>query len=412
MSTTLRQQRHVVAACYLGWTLDAFDFFIMVFVLGNIAREFGTTVTTVTWAITLTLFMRALGAWIFGRIADRFGRRPTLIANVLCYSVLEFASGWAPDLAIFLILRGLYGIAMGGEWGVGASLTMESIPKSWRGPVSGLLQAGYPSGYLLASLLYWVAFPYVGWRGLFMLGAAPALLVLYIRRSVPESQSWQARQAAGPRPPILQVLRQHAVLAVYAVLMMTAFNFYSHGTQDLYPRFLQAQHHFDRNQVTAIAVAYNIAAILGGLSLGSLSQHFGRRRMIVTAALVSLPVIPLWAFATTAFWLGVGACLMQFCVQGAWGIIPAHLNELSPPDIRATFPGFTYQLGNLLASPNATIQAAIAASLAGDYRWPLAGVAGIVAVVIAVLVALGREARHIDMQHAEAVAHAHGSAVS
>jgi len=399
MTLTGRQQRHVVLACYLGWTLDAFDFFIMVFVLGDIARTFATDVTAVTWAITLTLAMRALGAWVFGRVADRFGRRPTFIVNVLVYSVLEFASGFSPSLGVFILLRALYGIAMGGEWGVGASLTMESVPASWRGPVSGLLQAGYPTGYLLASVLYWIAASAVGWRGLFMLAALPALLlVFYIARAVPESPDWaRRRDMSGHAVPILKVLRAHLPLTIYAVAMMTAFNFYSHGTQDLYPQFLKAQHHLDTGAVASIAIAYNVAAIIGGISFGALSQRIGRRTAIIAAALLSLPVIPLWAFAGTPLWLGVGAFLMQFFVQGAWGVIPAHLNELSPPEIRGTFPGFTYQIGNLLAAANATIQSAIAGSLGGDYSWPLAGVAAIVAVAIAVLVTFGREARHTRM---------------
>ncbi len=398
MPATLTQQRHVVAAAYLGWTLDAFDFFIMVFVLTDIAKEFGTDITAVTWAITLTLAMRALGAWIFGRIADRFGRRPTLMIDVLLYSILEFASGFAPSLTVFIILRALFGIAMGGEWGVGASLTMETIPPRWRGFVSGLLQAGYPSGYLLASIMYWVAYPHVGWRGLFMLGAAPALLVLYIRRSVPESPDWERRAGTQQnRTPIWQVIRRNAGLSVYAIVMMTAFNFFSHGTQDLYPTFLKVQHKLDTAQISEIAIVYNIGAMLGGLTFGALSQRIGRRLAIVIAAVLALPVIPLWAFSTTPVMLAVGAFLMQVCVQGAWGVIPVHLNELSPPEIRGTFPGVTYQLGNLLASANATIQSAIAANMGGNYAVALAGTAGIVAIVIAVLVAVGREARNANM---------------
>jgi SHS family lactate transporter-like MFS transporter len=395
---TASQQRHVVAAAFLGWSLDALDFFIMVFVFGDIAKEFGIEVTTVTWAITLTLAMRPLGALIFGRLADRFGRRPTLMANVLIYSLLGFASGFAPNFLVFILLRGLYGVAMGGEWGVGASLTMESIPARWRGPVSGMLQAGYPTGYLFASILYWVAFPLVGWRGLFMIGALPALLVVYIRSSVPESPDWQRRQTQ-PRISALDVLRRNAKLAVYAVLMMTAFNFFSHGTQDMYPRFLQAQHKFDHGTVAAIAIIYNIGAILGGIGFGTLSQRIGRRRAIVIAALLAIPVIPLWAFSSTPVLLGLGAFLMQICVQGAWGVIPAHLNELSPPEIRGTFPGVTYQLGNLLASANATIQSSIAVAMGGNYSWALGGTVLIVALTISLLVGFGHEARHVTMGH-------------
>ncbi len=395
-------QKHVVAACFLGWTLDAFDFFIMVFVIGDVAQAFGTDRATVGWAITLTLAMRALGAFVFGRLADRFGRRPVLIANVLAFSVLEFATGFAPTLAVFMLLRGLYGIAMGGEWGIGASLTMESIPARWRGTVSGLLQAGYPTGYLLASLLYWIFHGAVGWRGMFMLGAAPALLVLYIRRNVPESPDWQKRRHTAARVDLRAVLRRHLSLAIYAVVMMTAFNFFSHGTQDLYITFLQKEHHFDAGTVTAIAVTYNIGAILGGLLFGTISQHIGRRVTIVIAAVLSIPVIPLWAFSQTPYHLAVGAFLMQVCVQGAWGIIPAHLNELSPGEIRATFPGFVYQLGNFIAASNVPIQFAIASANGGNLTWGLALVAGVVAVVIAILVGFGPEARHVRMGHERA----------
>jgi SHS family lactate transporter-like MFS transporter len=401
---TRRQQKHVVAACYLGWTLDAFDFFIMVFVLRDIAASFASSLTAITWAITLTLAMRPVGAFIFGRIADRFGRRPTLMANVLMYSVLEFASGFAPTLTVFILLRGLYGVAMGGEWGVGASLTMESVPARWRGTVSGILQAGYPSGYLLASLLY-IAEPWLGWRGMFMVGAAPALLVLYIRRNVPESPDWQARGTrTTPRAAFGTILRRHLPLTIYAVVLMTAFNFFSHGTQDLYPSaFLGVQHKLSHGSIVSIAIIYNIGAILGGLAFGTLSQFIGRRAAIVLAALLSLPVIYLWAFSVTPVNLALGAFLMQICVQGAWGVIPAHLNELSPPDIRATFPGVTYQLGNLLAAGNATIQSSIADHMNHNYSWALAGVAGTVAIVIAILIGFGREARDMRMGGERAV---------
>ncbi|GAN76255.1 MFS transporter [Acidisphaera rubrifaciens] len=401
MNDRLKAQRHVVAACYLGWTLDAFDFFILIFVLKQVAASFHTTLTPITWAIFLTLLLRVIGSVIFGRLADRYGRRPTLMANVLIYAALEFATGFAPTLTVFLILRGLYGIAMGGEWGVGASLTMESIPDSWRGPVSGILQAGYPSGYLLASLLNY-AEPLLGWRGMFMVGAAPALLVLYIRSSVPESPDWTARTEAERRAPILDVLRRHLPLTIYAVAMMTAFNFFSHGTQDLYPSaFLAGQHGFDPATVSTIAVVYNVGAILGGLFFGTLSQRIGRRMAIVIAALLSLAAIPLWAFAGAPVWIGLGAFLMQFCVQGAWGVVPAHLNELSPAEVRGTFPGLVYQLGNFIASGNATIQASIGAHMGHDYRWALAGVAGAAGLVIAVVVGSGREARHVTMRRAD-----------
>jgi MFS transporter, SHS family, lactate transporter len=385
-------QKHVVAACFLGWTLDAFDFFLMVFVLKSIAQEFNTDVTEVTVAILLTLAMRPIGAFLFGRAADRWGRRPTLMVNVLFYSVIEFASGFAPSLTALLVLRAIYGVAMGGEWGVGASLTMESIPPHARGFVSGLLQSGYPTGYFLASIVYGSLYQYIGWRGMFMVGVLPALLVFYIRRTVPESPTWKPTTA---RSNTLAVLKSHWRLGIYAVLLMTAFNFFSHGTQDLYPTFLQVQHGFSPHEVGLIAVIYNIGAIIGGISFGSMSERFGRRRIVIIASLLSLAVLPLWAFSTTAVWLATGAFLMQIMVQGAWGVIPVHLNELSPNDARGTFPGFVYQLGNLLASVNATLQAAIASHYGGDYAFALALVAGLVAIVIAALTALGTEARGV-----------------
>src|SRR5246127_317828 len=367
-------QKHVVAASFLGWTLDAFDFFLMVFVLKDIAQEFSTDITSVTVALLLTLAMRPVGAYLFGRAADRWGRRPTLMVNILLYSFIEFASGFAPSLTVLLVLRAIFGIAMGGEWGVGASLTMESIPPHARGFVSGLLQSGYPTGYFLASIVYALLFQYIGWRGMFMVGVVSALLVFHIRRSVPESPSWRPMAAEGGT---LQVLKAHWRLGIYAVVLMTAFNFFSHGTQDLYPTFLQVQHKFSPHEVGLIAVIYNIGAIIGGISFGSLSEYFGRGRIIIIATVLSLFVLPLWAFSTSAVWLAVGAFLMQVMVQGAWGVIPVHLNELSPDEARGTFPGFTYQLGNLIASVNATLQAEIAGRTGGNYSLALAAVAGI-----------------------------------
>jgi SHS family lactate transporter-like MFS transporter len=387
------EQKHVVAATFLGWTLDAFDFFLLVFVLRDIAKEFTTDIAAVTWAITLTLAMRPIGAYIFGRAADRWGRRPTLMIDVLLYSAIEFASGFSPNLTVLLVLRAVFGIAMGGEWGVGASLTMESIPPHARGFVSGLLQSGYPTGYFLASIVYGLLFQYIGWRGMFMIGVIPALLVFYIRRSVPESPSWRPTMARSSNT--WTVLQSHWRLGLYAIVLMTAFNFFSHGTQDLYPTFLQIQHKMSPHEVGLIAVIYNIGAIIGGISFGSLSERFGRRRTIILAAVLSLVVLPLWAFSTSAVWLAIGAFLMQVMVQGAWGVIPVHLNELSPDEARGTFPGFTYQVGNLIASINATLQAGIAIHYGNDYGFALALVAGIVAVAIVILAALGVEAKGV-----------------
>jgi len=393
------EQRHVVAASFLGWTLDAFDFFLMVFILKDIAAEFGTQITSVTVAILLTLAMRPIGAFIFGRAADHWGRRPTLMVDVLAYSIIEFASGFAPSLTALLILRALYGIAMGGEWGVGASLTMETIPPKARGFVSGLLQSGYPTGYFIASAVYALLFSTIGWRGMFMVGVIPALLVLYIRRTVPESPSW--RRVPTARGGTLAVIKSHWRIGIYAVILMTAFNFFSHGTQDLYPTFLQVEHGLSPHAVGIIAAIYNIGAIVGGIVCGSLSEKFGRRRMIVICSLLSLPIIPLWAFSNSAAMLALGAFLMQVMVQGAWGVVPAHLNELSPDSARGTFPGLVYQLGNLLASANATIQAGIAVHNGNNYGFALALVAGIVAVVIALLTVFGSEAKGVAFGRAD-----------
>jgi SHS family lactate transporter-like MFS transporter len=399
------EQRNVTIAAYLGWTLDAFDFFLMVFVLKDIAAEFHTKIPDVALALTLTLAMRPVGALIFGRLADKFGRRPTLMVNIACYSLLELLSGFSPNLATLLVLRALFGVAMGGEWGVGSALTMETIPPKARGFVSGLLQAGYPSGYLLASIVFGVLYPIIGWRGMFFVGVVPALLVLYIRSNVPESPAFKKLEQMQARPGLLATLKKNWVLSIYAIILMTAFNFFSHGTQDLYPTFLREQHHFDPHTVSLIAIALNIGAIVGGLFFGSMSEKIGRRRAICIAALIALPVLPLWAFSSGAVMLAVGAFLMQISVQGAWGVIPVHLNEISPDEIRATFPGLVYQLGNLIASVNATMQASFAANNGNNYALALAVVAGTASVVIAVFILFGRERRGIDMtRSAEQVA--------
>ncbi len=390
-----KEQKHVVAASYLGWTLDAFDFFLLVLVLTDIAKDFGVSVKTLSWAITLTLAMRPVGAFLFGRLADRFGRRPIMMIDVLLYASLAFASAFAPNVVVFFVLRGLFGVAMGGEWGIGGSLTMESIPAHSRGVVSGILQAGYPSGYLLASIAYGVLFPSLGWRGLFMVGIAPALLVLYIRRHVPESPGWSREHAKAGT--IVNVLRAHWRLAIYAILLMTCFNFFSHGTQDLYPTFLKVDHGFKPHVIAMIQVIYNIGGIVGGLTFGSLSQIFGRRRMIIAAALLSLAALPLWAFAATPMLLALGAFLIQFMVQGCWGIIPAHLNELSPPEARGTFPGVVYQLGNLFAAVNAPLQVALAIAY-GSYGVSLALIAAASAIMVAIFAFAGGEAKEVDMR--------------
>jgi MFS transporter, SHS family, lactate transporter len=396
-------QRNVVIAAYLGWTLDAFDFFLMVFMFKDISAELHSSMQVVATAVLLTLAMRPVGAFLFGRLADRFGRKPTLMWNILAYSVLEIASGFAPSMSTLLVVRALFGIAMGGEWGVASALTMETIPAAARGAVSGLLQTGYASGYLLASLCVYLFYDRLGWRYMFMLGAAPAILVFFIRRGVEESPAWMEGKSLA-RPQLWQILRREWKLVVYTVLLMTAFNFFSHGSQDAYPTFLKVQHRFDTHVVSLLTAISQIGAICGGLSFGYLSERIGRRRGIMIAALIALPALPFWAFGTTPLVLAAGAFAMQVSVQGAWGVIPVHLNELSPPEIRATFPGFVYQLGNLLAAVNLNLQVAIAEAHGNDYGIAMAAVAGTVVLAILVLVAWGPERRGIPMNSAQRLA--------
>jgi MFS transporter, SHS family, lactate transporter len=395
----------VVIASFLGWMLDAFDFFLVVFVLKRLAIDFGTDITEVTWGITATLALRPLGALAFGRLADRFGRRPALIGSILLYSLMELATAFAPSLGVFVLLRALYGIAMGGEWGIGASLTFESVPVRARGLVSGILQAGYPCGYLLAAVVFGLVFPQIGWRGMFVVGAVPALLAVYIFRSVPESQTWLSGRRHAPRRSLRSQLREHWPLALYAIVLMTCFNFFSHGTQDLYPTLLSVQRGFSTGTISLIAVIYNVGAICGGLVFGALSTRVGRRRSIALAAALSLGVLPFWAYATHPAAVAAGAFAMQFMVQGAWGVVPVHLNELSPAGLRATFPGVVYQMGNLLASCNATLQAGIAAASAHsghpDYARALTLVSAAVAALLVALALWGPERRNQSFAAAE-----------
>ena len=388
-------QRSAIWASYLGWTLDAFDYFLMVFMFSAIAKEFGTDVKSVSQAVFLTLAARPIGAFCFGWLAERFGRRPVLMADIILFSVLELASGFAPSLTSLLVLRFLFGIAMGGEWGLGASLVMESIPARLRGPVSGLLQSGYPSGFFVASIVYYLLFDTIGWRGMFMVGVAPALLVLLIRMHVKESPVFEARRGKPQVNPVTELLG-HWKIALYLVVLMTAFNFFSHGTQDLYPTFLQKQHHFDTHTTGVLSAVMNLGAIVGGIGFGIWSERIGRKRAIIIASLLALPVIPLWGFSSTPLLLGLGGFLMQIAVQGAWGIVPVHLNELSPPLARSLFPGFAYQLGNLIASKNAPIQAGFAESHGNNYALALALMCGTMAIAIALWTAIGPERPHAD----------------
>ncbi|WP_426761939.1 MFS transporter [Hafnia paralvei] len=385
------QQRNVAIASFLSWTLDAFDFFILVFLLSDIAAAFHVGMEQVTLAILLTLAVRPIGALLFGRAAEKYGRRPILMVNILFFSIFELLSAAAPSLTTFLVLRVLYGVAMGGIWGVASSLAMETIPDRSRGLMSGIFQAGYPFGYLLAAVVYGSLFELVGWRGMFVIGAIPIVLLPFIYFKVPESPVWLAARERKEITALLPVLKSHWKLCIYLVLLMAAFNFFSHGTQDMYPAFLKIQHGFDPKTVSIIAISYNIASIIGGVFFGVLSEKIGRKKAIIIAAALALPVIPLWAFSGGSLMLGIGAFLMQFMVQGAWGVIPTYLNELVPANTRAVLPGFVYQLGNLIASVNATLQATIAESHGQNYGLAMAIIAGSVAVVIIVLISFGRD---------------------
>lgn len=550
-----RPQRAAFVASLLGWSLDAFDFFTLVFVVSDIAKAFDAKVSTVSLAIALTLMARPVGAFLFGWLADRYGRRPVLMINVLLFAGLAFASGFAPTLPVLIGIRLLFGIAMGGEWGVGSSLAMESIPPKSRGVVSGFLQGGYPFGYLLASLAY-LFIDHIGWRGMLMLGAVPALLVMYIRREVPESPAFRSVQAeaaaaraakpqpgrlapgerrealqgymstllgaglppavmalfTGPVRPVLVItavglavqlavsvaaatrrrpttsaaVRSHqmsmlrtvwlAVAAaavgtwvvwsvsgslkqlglrmtdvaeggaallsawfllrsvfgmarafagralgetqpgtffgslerawprlVYLALLMTAFNVFSHGTHDLYPTFLKTERGFPPVVITTLTVLGNVGAILGGALFGALSERVGRRPAIAGAALLALPFIPLWAFGATPLLLALGGFVVNMSVQGAWGVVPVHLNELSPAQARSTFPGFTYQIGNLMASGITVLQAGVAEARGGahpDFGFAQAVTVGGIALVVAGLAWFGPEAKGVDLVRA------------
>jgi MFS transporter, SHS family, lactate transporter len=382
------EQAHAVIASFLGWTLDAFDFFVLVFLVDTLASEFRVTKSAIVWTLTATLAMRPLGALLFGLLADRYGRRKPLIANVVFFSLVELLCGFAPNYTVFLGLRTLYGIGMGGEWGVGASLAMESAPQRRRGILSGVVQCGYSIGYLLAAVAARFVLPAWGWRAMFWVGGAPALLAFYIRLRVKESPAWKQHRA----PTIAAILRTasgHWKIFSYLVLLMTLMMFLSHGTQDLYPDFLKSVHGFSSAGVASIAIVYNLGAVLGAVVFGHLSETLGRRRSMILALLVSLAVIPAWSFAGSATVLVLGAFLMQIGVQGAWGVIPAHLNELSPGAVRGLMPGFAYQLGILLAAGTNTIEYALRGKL--GYGRALAGFEITnIALLIAVL-ALGSE---------------------
>ena len=384
------EQWHAVAASFLGWSLDAFDFFVVVFLVDILAARFHVPARDIVSTLGLTLAMRPLGALLFGMLADRYGRRIPLMANVVFFSLAELFCGFAPNFTVFLVLRMIYGVGMGGEWGVGASLAMESVPPDRRGPISGLVQCGYSFGYLLAALAAKTVLPFWGWRAMFWAGGLPALLAFYIRFQVKEPEAWKQSRSAGFRG-IAQAALSHWKLFLYMVGLMTLMNCLSHGTQDLYPHFLKSARGFSTSVAANIAILYNVGSLLGAVLFGILSEHFGRRRSLVGATLLSFCVIPVWAFGGGLWPLAAGAFLMQIGVQGAWGIIPAHLNELAPAAVRGLIPGLAYQMGNLLASPASPVEFKLRDSF--GYSWALAGFEIATILLLALVVSLGPESK-------------------
>ena len=387
-------QRNVVIAGFLGWTLDAFDYFILIFAAKAIATDFQVSRENVIFAVTLTLLARPIGAFVFGLLAEKYGRRPMLMLDVALFSVFELATAFAPNLTILFVLRLLFGFAMGGEWGLGSSLTMEIIPEKSRGFVSGLLQEGYACGNLLAALLFWILFDRIGWRGMFIVGFIPSLLVLYIRSTVPESPVWQHTQTrpAHERHPFA-AMKGYWGRALFMIVLMTLFNCFSHGTQDLYPLFLQVEKGFGTDLTGRLSIIGPIGAIVGGLFFGALSERIGRKRAIVIAAVLSLPILKLWAFSDTPMMLGLGAFWLQVMVQGAWGVVPVHLNELSPDPVRATMPGLTYQIGNFISAGVPWVLTSLAEANNKQYGLTMAMFIAVVAILLAVVTALGPEAK-------------------
>ncbi|MEP6857521.1 MAG: MFS transporter [Gemmatimonadales bacterium] len=385
--------RAAVLASFLGWTLDAFDFFLVVFSLTAIAKEFHKTDAQIALTITVTLAFRPIGAFIFGLMADRYGRKLPLMIDLVFFSIVEVASGLAPNYATFFVLRALFGIGMGGEWGVGASLAMEKVPKGRRGVLSGLLQEGYATGYLLAAVCYFFVFPRWGWRPMFFIGGLPALLALFVRFRVEESEVWQ-RTKHKDWSSLGRAIVSHWKLFLYLTLLMAGMNFVSHGTQDMYPTFLQRDWGFSPQKRAMLTAFSMVGAIIGGVTFGYLSDRIGRRRSIVLALVLAILMIPLWAFSPALPGLVIGAFAMQFMVQGAWGVIPAHITELSPDSVRGFLPGFAYQCGVLIASSVAYLEALLAART--NYAQSMAIVAVTVFSSAAIIAWLGRENHAVE----------------
>jgi SHS family lactate transporter-like MFS transporter len=387
-ASSASDHRHAVAASFLGWTLDAFDFFLVVFALTDIGTEFGATKAQMAFAITLTLMMRPVGAIIFGLMADRYGRRLPLMIDLVFFSVIEVASGFAPNFTVFLILRALFGIGMGGEWGVGASLAMEKAPRHKRGILSGFLQEGYATGYLLAAICYRFVYPHWGWRAMFFIGGLPAFLAIYVRMGVKESEVWE-RTRHKEWSHLFSAIAANWRVFLYIFIMMTMMNFVSHGTQDMYPTFLKTYRGYTPQAASNIAMFYNLGAIIGGIVMGRYSDMVGRRRAMVTALLLAMVAIWPWAYGATTGMLLFGSFMLQFMVQGAWGVVPAHISELSPDSVRGFLPGFAYQCGVAVAGSVTVIETVLSDRM--SYANAMALTAVTVFSLAAVVVSLGRE---------------------
>jgi len=378
-----------------GWTLDAFDFFLVVLSLTAIGKSYGQDVHHMAYAMMATLVLRPVGAFFFGAFSDRFGRRIPLIFNLCLFAVVELMTGFAHSFAEFLIIRAIFGIVMGGQWGVGVSLAMEKVPARYRGVLSGLLQQGYAIGFLLAAGAYYFVAPKYGWHALFYLGSGPALLAaLFVALRVKESETWKQHRAAS-FGELGRAVAQHWKLLVYFTIFMMAMHMSSHGTQDMYPTFLEKDWGIVGKQKAALSALSMIGAILGGLSIGWISDRVGRKRAMLGAIFGAIVVIPLWAFAHTLPLLILGAVLMQFCVQGAWGVVPAHVAELSPDSVRGTLPGLGNQIGVALSSVVAVVEAVFATGR--SYAVSMSMTAAFVFCLAALMVFVGRENRAVNL---------------
>ncbi len=383
-----------VASSILGWVLDAFDFFVVVFLFDALAANFHVEKKAIVWTISITLAMRPVGALLFGALADRFGRKKPLMACVIYFSTITILSGFSPNYLFFVVMRALYGIGMGGYWGIGASFAMENAPRKQRGVLSGMMQGGYPFGYLLAAVGMLTIMPHLGWRAMFVVGSLLAVVIVILTYLSPESEAWKQHRM-GSIANIFKTLFQHMGSFSYLLLVMVVMSCLSHGTQDLYPDFLKSLPSIKDALVLGmkplygIPIIYNIGAITGAIFFGSISERIGRRYAIMVALVLSLLAIPAWAFGGSVLTLVIGSYVMQTGVQGAFGVIPAHLNELSPDAVRSLFPGFVYQLGVLVASPAVSFEFFLRDHF--GYPWALTLFEVIVIVLLLIIFALGPE---------------------